>query len=252
MLLELQKGIIYGPVNSRRLGESLGINILPSKSKVCAFNCVYCQYGWTKFCRAHPAHDIQMPSVKAVRDALEDALVRSEWPPAYITFSGNGEPTLHPDFNHIVEEVIAARNKRASEAKTAILSNSALVTNSTVKKALAKLDFRIMKLDCGSSRTFKRYNQPAKGIDLEEITRGLAEISDVTIQTLVSSGKNGNFNPKNIKEWVERLKRIKPLFVQLYTLDRGYPAKNIKPTSREKLNKIKALVLEAGISIRIY
>jgi len=252
MLLELQKEIIYGPVNSRRLGRSLGINILPARRKICPFNCVYCQYGWTKDHVLRTDTSPDLPSVDAVKEALKKALIHIYKSPAYITFSGNGEPALHPDFSQIVEEVIVLRDKLAPEAKTAILSNSALVSDKAIRQALSRLDVRIMKLDCGASKIFKRYNQPCPGVDLEAITEGLSRLPDVDVQTLVSAGHAGNLNTQNITAWIERLKHIHPLSVQLYTLDRGYPAKNLKPTSREDLDDIKVRVQKAGIRIRVY
>ena len=252
MLLRLQKGIIYGPVNSRRLGWSLGINILPSNKKVCAFNCVYCQYGWTKIHVSSGRKLQDLPSVKAVGKALKKALNFLPVPPAYITFSGNGEPTLHPDFNQILDDVLSLRNLLAPRTKTAVLSNSALVSDKSIRKALMKLDAKIMKLDCGSPRLFEKYNQPCSGIEIEDITEGLSQLPDVTIQTLVSTGKSGNLNQKNIKEWIERLMRIKPSFVQLYTLDRDYPAKDLSPVPREELKRIKNQVQEAGLSAEVY
>jgi wyosine [tRNA(Phe)-imidazoG37] synthetase (radical SAM superfamily) len=252
MLLELQKEIIYGPVNSRRLGRSLGINILPAHRKICSFNCVYCQYGWTKdhVLRTNPSPNL--PSVDAVKEALKKALIRIDNLPAYITFSGNGEPALHPDFSQIVEEVIVLRDRLAPEAKTAILSNSALVSDKSIRKALSRLDVRIMKLDCGTPDIFKRYNQPCPGVDLEAITEGLALLPDVDVQTLVSAGQAGNLDAQNTTAWIERLKHIQPLSVQLYTLDRGYPAKNLRPANREDLDDIKAQVQKAGIRIRVF
>ena len=255
MLLELQKGIIYGPVNSRRLGRSLGINILPSNRKVCPFNCVYCQYGWTKVHTRQANHLSDLPSAKEVREALKKELKAMAVQPAYITFSGNGEPTVHPDFAQIVEEVTALRDKLAPEAKTAILSNSALAADLSRREALLELDVRIMKLDCGLAEIFKIYNQPCNGVELEDITDGLAklsELSDIAIQALLSSGPAGNLSSQNIIAWIERLKRIRPSSVQLYTLDRGYPASNLKPAAKEELNLIKAQVQEAGISISVF
>jgi len=252
MLLKLQKGIIYGPVNSRRLGWSLGINILPSSKKVCTFNCVYCQYGWTKIHKSTRQKLWGMPSVRAVGKALKKALNSLPAPPAYITFSGNGEPTLHPDFVQIVDEVQSIRNLLAPRTKTAVLSNSALVTDKSAREALAKLEMKIMKLDCGSQEMFEKYNQPCSGLNLEDITEGLSQLSNVTIQTLVSSGESGNLNQRSINDWIERLRRIKPSLVQLYTLDRDYPAKDLSPTPREELDRIKTQVQEAGLSAEIF
>lgn len=252
MLLELQKEIIYGPVNSRRLGRSLGINILPAHRKICPFNCVYCQYGWTRdhVLRTNTTSDL--PTAKAVKEALTEALIHLDNSPAYITFSGNGEPTLHPDFSQIVEEVIVLRNRLAPGAKTAILSNSAFVSDKSIRKALSRLDVRIMKLDCGTPDIFKRYNQPCPGVDLEIITEGLANMPDVDVQTLVSAGQAGNLNTQNTTTWIERLKHIQPLSVQLYTLDRGYPSKNLSPANRKELDDIKVRVQKAGIRIGVF
>ena len=252
MLLEPKASIIYGPVNSRRLGRSLGINILPAKKKACPFDCVYCQYGWTDCCASKIPSALPLPDRGAVQLALERALEELTEPPAYITFSGNGEPTLHPDFDGMVDGLNAIRSRFAPSAKTAILSNSALVSEKGIRRSLAKLDVRIMKLDCGSSPVFQRYNQPCSGIDLEKITRGLSELEDVTIQALFSSGKTGNLNKENIDAWIGRLKRINPGAVQLYTLDRDFPDKNLEAATKEDLSQIKERVEKAGFSAEIF
>lgn len=252
MILELQKGIIYGPVNSRRLGRSLGINILPPGRKVCPFNCVYCQYGWTETHVARADMIPDLPSVNAIRRALKKALTELQTPTAYITFSGNGEPTLHPEFDRIVGEVITLRDELAPKAKTAILSNSALVSDPLIRASLSKLDMRIMKLDCGSREVFRKYNQPCPGVDIEAITEGLVQLSAVHIQTLVARGGRGNLNPENIKEWIERLKRVNPVSIQLYTLDRGYPSNRLRPASREDLNCIQEQVQKEQIAIDVF
>jgi len=246
MLIELQKHIIYGPINSRRLGLSLGINLLPFDKKICPFDCVYCQYGWTE---AHQAHgtENQLPPVQAVLQALGGALRSMENLPAYITFSGNGEPTLHPHFGKIVDGVNAMRSRLAPNAKTAILSNSASVFKKSVRKALAKLDVRTMKLDCGSPPVFRTYNRPCPGITLDKITDGLTQLSNITIQSLWADGDAGNLHPDNLREWIERLKRIKPLLVQIYTMDRGYPSQGLIPVSRAQLHQIEESVKQAEI-----
>jgi wyosine [tRNA(Phe)-imidazoG37] synthetase (radical SAM superfamily) len=252
MLLELQKGIIYGPINSRRLGRSLGINVLPPDVKVCPFNCLYCQYGWTGLHTLHPGGEADLPSLKSIRDALGTALRSMRELPAYITFSGNGEPTIHPDFCDIVDEVIDIRNTLAPAAETALISNSSLIAERDIRDAVMKLDLPIMKLDCGAPETFRGYNQPCRGVSLERITEGMIALPDVTIQTLLSSGPAGNMDQASIEEWIDRLLRIKPSFVQLYTLARGYPTRKIRPASREELNRVKAQVVQAGIPVEVY
>lgn len=252
MLLGLKKGIIYGPVMSRRLGRSLGINILPWQKKTCPFDCVYCQYGWTECHTANIPPSLSLPAVKDVANALEEALVGMTDPPAYITFSGNGEPTTHPDFDAMVDAVTHIRDRLSRTAKTAILSNSALVSEDAVRKSLEKLDSRIMKLDCGDPALFQRYNRPCSGIDLEGITRGLEKLSSITIQTLCTAGESGNLQRKNIDEWLDRLQRIKPRSIQLYTLDRSYPDKRLKHASWVELILIKERVSRAGWDAEIF
>lgn len=252
MLLGLKKGIIYGPVNSRRLGRSLGINILPWERKVCPFSCVYCQYGWTDCHGIKIPPSLTVPTVGEVKKALEEALAGMEDPPAYITFSGNGEPTMHPDFGTMVEAVIEIRNRLACPAKTAILSNSALVSERSIRDSLDEIDVKIMKLDCGNPLVFKRYNQPCLGVDLEEITCGLAKLSEITIQTLLTAGETGNLGKKNIDEWLDRLQSIRPRTVQLYTLDRSYPDKKLKHSSWMELILVKERVNEAGLDAEIF
>jgi wyosine [tRNA(Phe)-imidazoG37] synthetase (radical SAM superfamily) len=252
MLLELKKRIIYGPVISRRLGRSLGINILPWEKKTCPFNCVYCQYGWTECHVKKLPIGLSIPTVEEVRKSLEEALARMEDPPAAITFSGNGEPTTHPDFDAMVEAINEIRDRLASSTKTAILSNSALVSERSVRNSLEKLDVKIMKLDCGSPLVFQRYNQPCPDVDLEGITQGLEELCGITIQTLFTNGSTGNLEPANIDDWLVRLRRIKPRLVQLYTLDRSYPDNNLKHASWMELMLVKEKVLRAGLNAEIF
>ena len=252
MLLGLKEGIIYGPVMSRRLGSSLGINILPWEKKTCPFNCVYCQYGWTECHTTKIPPLLSFPAVQEVERALKEALARMEDPPAYITFSGNGEPTTHPDFDGMVEEVIKIRDRHARSAKTAILSNSALVPEKSIRKSLEKLDLRIMKLDCGNPQIFQRYNQPCVGVDLEGITQGLGQLSGITVQTLLTAGETGNLSRKNIDEWLIRLQKIKPRTIQLYTLDRSYPDKKLKHARWIEMVLVKDRANRAGLDAEIF
>ncbi len=148
--------------------------------------------------------------------------------------------------------MIALRDRLAPEAKTAILSNSTTVSKKSIRKALSRLDVRIMKLDCGSPELFKNYNQPCPGVDLDDITHGLSRLPDLDIQTVVSSGRAGNLDSQNITAWVDRLKHIRPLSVQLYTLDRGFPAKDLHSATQEDLCRIKGRVQKAGIPARVF
>lgn len=196
MLLELQQTIIYGPVRSRRLGRSLGINVLPARRKVCSFNCVYCQYGWEESVGRADIEASTFPAVEEIERAVKAALAGIDPPPAYVTFSGNGEASLHPDFTDLVERITHLRDRLAPAAQTAILSNSSTASDPEVRQALSRLDVRIMKLDVGCPQDLTAYNRPAATVELETILDGLTSLKDVTIQTLFSTGPMGNCHPQ--------------------------------------------------------
>jgi wyosine [tRNA(Phe)-imidazoG37] synthetase (radical SAM superfamily) len=192
------------------------------------------------------------PSIQEITDALENVLTILDPKPAYITFSGNGESTLHPGFPTIIDQIKEIRNTHAPEAAVAILSNSSTVTNNVIREALKRLDKRIMKLDCGNEETFRRYNQPLPNIHLEEIVDGLKQIDDVTIQALFSGGGGGNYTDDNIYDWVAKVKEIKPTSVQIYTLDRSYPSALISPLIKTELTKIKNLLDKENIKSAVF
>jgi wyosine [tRNA(Phe)-imidazoG37] synthetase (radical SAM superfamily) len=250
-MLNLQKGIIYGPVHSRRLGTSLGLNILGSRTKVCSFDCVYCQYGWTGTWEDEKT-DIHLPTAENIKDALTAKLVEIDYQPGYITFSGNGEATLHPEFPGIVDAVIEVKNKYSPTSKTAILSNSSEIFKKDVKLALEKLDEIIMKLDAGTDKIFSSYNRPRNYVNIDKITEELASMKNVTIQTLFCNGTSGNHSEENITAWFQRIKKINPVFVQIYSLDRGFPSESISSVNREELEKIKNLLDTVNINSEVY
>ena len=252
MTIPLQSGIIYGPVNSRRLGRSLGLNIVSTKIKTCAFNCVYCQYGLRRVDEAHMNDSRWYPSSREITTALESVLPILNPKPLYLTFSGNGEATLHPEFSDLIEKVKTIRDTHAPEAEVAILSNSSTAGRAEIRDALQKLDKRIMKLDCGNQETFYRYNQPLPNILLDQIVEGLKLIEDVTLQALFSGGGSGNYTEANINDWIEKVKDINPTAVQIYSLDRSYPSANITPLSGEELMKIKDLLHRENIDAEVY
>lgn len=251
--LRLQKGIIYGPINSRRLGSSLGINLSPNAYKLCSFNCIYCQYGKTKVHTIEVIKNLSdLPTKDEVKDALEDWLKKGE-KVDYITFSGNGEPTQHPEFDKIVDEVIKLRDKYLPQAKVAILSNSSNVSSPEVKKALKKLDLRIMKLDCGTKEMFEKMNGPAEGIEYEKLVDDLKELKNIIIQSVFIGGEVTNTKPDEVEEWIERLRYILPKKIQIYSLDRPFIGKSISKVDRYVLSKIAELASElSGIEVEVY
>lgn len=252
-ILELKNNIIYGPVNSRRIGRSLGINLLPAGIKQCTFNCAYCQYGWNP----DKKNKSLFPAIIEVSDALTaalDELKQTNCLPAYLTFSGNGEPTLHPDFYNIVLEVNKIRRKLSSASKIALLSNSSLLYKPSVQEALKHIDLLIMKFDCGTPHYFNNYNKP-QNISFEAVLENLRKISaefPIYIQTLFADGECGNHSEENINEWINCIKLINPAGVQIYSLSRGFPEKRLKPATPNQLTNIKILLEEAGIPTEIY
>lgn len=252
MLLALQSNIIYGPVQSRRLGRSLGVNVLPIRQKVCSFDCLYCQYGRLAPVNAAEAGKNEFPSVAEVLTALEQALRNLSQPVNYITFSGNGEATLHPGFRELVEGVREIRDRFSPAAKTAILSNSTMVNDPHTREALALLDVRIMKLDAGTQEMFQHYNRPAEGITLKGTVEGLALLEDVTIQSLFTRGPEGNFSPAHLAAWVEQVKKIDPVFVQVYSLARKSPTQTLIPLEKEELLQVLTLLEREKIPSGFY
>ncbi len=251
-LMKLQKGIVYGPVNSRRLGRSLGINVLPTQAKVCSFNCLYCQYGFTKAQGVRLLDSVQFPAVSHILNAVETKLVEMENPPDYLTFSGHGEATLHPHFDELVDGITELRDKYAPDAKTAILSNASTVSDARIRRILSRLDEAILKLDAGSESVFQRYNQPVIPLHISEIVEGLRMMDRVILQSLFADGERGNLKLKHIIRWLRQVEAIQPEKVQLYTLDRAYPSRLIVPAAREHMAEIAEQLGKMGITALVY
>jgi len=241
-VLSLQRGCIYGPVKSRRLKSSLGINLLPVDYKLCSFNCIYCQYGLTeqRYHVSGPVDFDHLPTVNDVSKALLSALSSTDEEIRYITFSGNGEATLHPEFPAMVDLIMEVRDRYLPTAKTAILSNSTGLINESVRSAIQKLDTPIMKLDAGDEPLFRKINHPANPITFEQIVDGLKSLQHpgLIIQALMLGGKNTNADDENIRKWAEILKAIKPSEVHIYSLDRPPALKTIKNIPFERLREI--------------
>ena len=258
-------GIIYGPIRSRRLGLSLGVNLLPSTSKLCSFNCRYCQLGWTLTPSLDPFAGTQdrpgvrvkdLPTPSEVSVALEERLehlYREGRTVDTITFSGNGEPTLHPGLGEIILSARSLRDVYFPNAKLAILSNSSTVGKEEVRKALGRFDLRIMKLDAGDEEAIRRLNQPASPFDLEEVIKGLKALDGVILQSLFVQGRVSNVEPAVIESWVDRVGEIKPILVQVYSLDRIPADPGLRKVGRPKLeNIVRTLWERTGIKAEVY
>ena len=250
--------IVFGPVYSRRLGVSLGINLLPNNSKYCNFNCIYCECGWTEIKKGEK---IILPNREELTTRLTNKLKDLKGTvnePDTITFAGNGEPTIHPDFPGIIDDTIAIRDKYAPKAKISVLSNASMLHKPKVVKALKKIELNIQKLDSGIENTFNLINQTAKGLSFEKIVNGLLAFEGkLIIQTLFLRGEyNGNHidntTPEEIEAWLKIVKKVQPEYVMIYPIDRGTPAKNLQKIPEEQLNEIAAQVEKAGIKTKVY
>lgn len=230
--ISLQRGIIYGPVPSRRLGQSLGINLLPTDHKVCSFNCLYCQYGWTKKVTFSPDERLEnMPSLEAVGTALETALSalgRDRKKIDSIAICGNGEPTLYPALAQVIVEAKTLRDRYQPQARVAILSNSSTAGNPAVRRALELLDLKIMKFDAGSEDMFRQLNHPAAPVYMGEIIAGLKALKECYLQSCFVQGRVTNADPDSVGMWVEKVREIHPLAVHIYSLDREPADKRIE------------------------
>ena len=253
-VLELQPGMIYGPIKSRRLGSSLGINLLPTTFKLCSFNCIYCHYGWTKEHSIEPKdHLAFLPSVQDVKEALEKWLKNNYTRIDYITFSGNGEPTLHPQFLEIVESVKTVRDRYVPHVKLAILSNSSTLGIPSVRSALGKLDLRIMKLDCGTEECFDQINRPCQKVRFEDIVENLRTLDDFILQTIFLEGEVNNVSDSEIEKWIQKISYLKPKLVQIYTCDRPQARKGLSKVSKEKMGQIATKAQEkTGIPVSVF
>lgn len=251
-ILKLQTGLVYGPVGSRRIGLSLGINLSPTTEKLCTFNCVYCHYGWTKILTLDPSsHAALLPQVDDLARELEEYDV-DRFLLDHITFSGNGEATMHPDFDRAVDIVTEFRDRCVPQARTAILSNSSMVMKPEVRKALLKLDRRIMKLDAGDEATFRKVNRPPADLKLRDIINGLKVLGDFETQTTFVDGSTSNAGEEAVNRWLEVMLDIKPRGLQIYTLDRAPAEAGLVAVSRDRMRDVFYQTKKAGLRVTLH
>ncbi len=250
-MLPLKQAIVYGPVNSRRLGRSLGINLLPAWGKVCSFDCVYCQYGRTRLKTLEPGPE-GFPALDEVIAAAEMAL-HSGPECDSLTFSGNGEPTLHPQWPDIVEAVRQLRDRYRPAARLVLLSNSSTTARPRVRETLARLEAPILKLEAGDEATFAAINRPVNGLRLEGIVAGLAQVPGLRIQSVMVAGAVTNCAGPAFETWLGILARLKPVQVQLYSTDRPVPEASVERVPPERLQQIAAQArAQTGLDVRAY
>jgi wyosine [tRNA(Phe)-imidazoG37] synthetase (radical SAM superfamily) len=246
--LPLQTGIIYGPVKSRRLGNSLGINLLPPSRKVCTFDCVYCHYGPAQI-KDLSSSKHRFPDVENVLAAVDEALLTFT-EIDYLTFSGNGEPTLHPCFPDIVSAVRRLRDTHRPELRLAMLSNSTTVNIPAICESISLIDHPIMKLDAGDSKTFKQINRPFSEDLLDDIIQGLSRLPNLSIQTMFIAGEVTNSTGAALEAWLARLQEIQPSRIQIYSVDRPASEAGVERVPTEMLKRI-ADEVERGVGLQI-
>ncbi|HEY4786623.1 MAG TPA: radical SAM protein [Bacteroidales bacterium] len=248
--------IVFGPVKSRRLGISLGINLLPVTRKFCNFNCVYCECGLNTTGKGINS----LPTRQEVYDALEiklSEMLQAGTKPDVITFAGNGEPTMHPKFPDIVDDTIQLRNNYFKSAFISVLSNSTMLHKPDVVEALKKVDQNIMKLDSGLLSSIEKINKPVGKYDLGRIIGQLKEFNgNLTIQTMFTRGDVegvwlDNTTEDDLLAWETSVKDINPKMVMIYTIDRDTPFEGLKKVPREELQVIAKRIQALGIKVQI-
>lgn len=247
---------IFGPIRSRRLGVSLGINLMPDDGKICSFDCLYCEAGYN----SQGAGSTGLPAVERVSADLEKKLtaMRAAGEPLdVITFSGNGEPTLHPEFPAIVDEVIRLRDLYYPRARISVLSNSTRIFDAPVAEALRRVDNNILKLDSAVEETMRLIDRPnSPDFTVERVVGALRRFEgQAIIQTMLLRGEhNGvpvdNTTDREISALIEAYKSIKPREVMIYSLDRSTPEEKLVKVEREELQKIAERISAAGIPVQ--
>ena len=244
--------IAYGPIHSRRLGTSLGVELMPLEHKLCTFNCVYCECGWNE-----PANHPKLPSREEVRAAL-DAKLKENLPLDVITFSGNGEPTLHPDFLGIIKDTISLRDKYCPKAKVSVLSNSTQLGRPDVVKALRLCDNRILKLDAATDEMMRRIDLPVnEHLDVATIIDWLKQFNgDFILQTCFLKGMhNGlildNTTSEELSAWYQVVDELHPKQIMIYVIDRKTPEEHLEKIPREKMESIAAPLIAKSYDVII-
>lgn len=229
--------IIYGPVESRRFGISLGVNPLGNE-KICSFDCRYCDLGPTEITMSKARKDHVYPSIDDIVTALKASLKKRSADISTITVSGNGEPTLYPEFDQLVAALKAVRNDMVPKAKLAILSNGAHLDSRKVIQGLNELDIRSIKLDAGNDRLMKALNAPLVRRNLLQIVAGLRKLKDCTIQSMFVKGAIDNTLASDIEDWMEMIGMIKPMAIHIYTVTRPPVDSHIQPVDEDALYSI--------------
>ena len=259
----LREETVFGPIHSRRLGSSLGINLLPTKGKICNFDCIYCECGWN----ADGRGDTVLPTAAQVRSALEDklqSLLLDGTPVDSITFSGDGEPTLNPEFPRIIEDTLRLRDAYYPAAKVSVLSNATRVHIPEVFEALRKVDNPCMKIDAPTDALAALINRPAPGYSVERVVEALKRFNgDFILQTMFLRARKRTLDglapadywfdsasPEVLEPWMDIARTLRPRQIQLYSIDRPTPMQDLEKYSTAEMKALVQPLLDEGFNIQ--
>ena len=248
----LREDTVFGPIFSRRLGQSLGINLLPTKGKICNFDCIYCECGWNRDGKL----DKEIPSREEVRLRLEEALIRISKEGTKvdsITFSGDGEPTLNPEFPGIIDDTLMLRDRYLPGAKVSVLSNATRVHVPEVFEALKKVDSPILKIDAPTTELASKINRPAPGYELERVVESLEKFEgDFILQTMFLRSPDFDSASMDVLEgWKSIVRRLRPREIMVYTIARPTPMQGLEKFSAEQMRSLVGDLIEEGFHIVI-
>ena len=248
----IREETVFGPIFSRRLGSSLGINLLPEKGKICNFDCIYCECGWNRDGR----NDTVLPTAAKVRADLERKLIevgsrRSEVGTVdSITFSGDGEPTINPEFPQIIDDTLRLRDQYYPQAKVSVLSNATRVHLPEIFNALRKVDNPIMKIDAPTNELVEKINMPAPGYDIHRVSEALKQFEgDFVLQTCMLRG-NGfdSSSPEVVGPMMDIVRLLKPREWMVYTIDRATPMQGLEKFSPQEMKALVQPVIDEGFT----
>lgn len=248
----LREETVFGPIHSRRLGNSLGMNLLPTKGKFCNFDCIYCECGWNRDGR----DDHYLPNAAEVRQALESKLKECQangTPIDSITFSGDGEGTLNPDFPQIIDDTLAMRDKYYPQAKVSVLSNATRAHIPAIFNALTKVDNPIMKIDAPTNELIEKINHPAPGYDVKRVIEALKQFKgNFVLQTMMLRSKDfDSASPEVLKGWMDIVRELRPREVMVYTIDRPTPEEGLQKYSEAEMRQFVQPLIDEGFKVQI-
>lgn len=255
-MTSLYDNIIFGPIRSRRLGLSLGVNLLPVESKLCNFDCIYCECGWNEDHVGRRRFNSREDVRGMLRDTLQAMVAKGELPDV-ITFAGNGEPTMHPDFEQIIEDTIALRDQICPQAKVSVLSNATQIHREDVRRALLRVDNNILKLDSAFDSTVQLINKPQgsysveRTVELMKLFEGKMILQTMFLRGEYLSKRVDNTTAEEVDAWLDIVAQIKPRQVMIYSLDRDTPCQTLEKVGREELLQIAAKLQARGFNCSV-